>query len=281
MVAGLAPGLATNKTFPTQEDIDLSQILGSLHFDYVDEPVYQIGNSRSHVQDAPNFDQYAALALRGYNDTYTSTPQIPTYVAPADLHKPSTSYIEPSSTIATTHTSRAGRTRSRESSTSPTLVTRHPPARSAPIVPGFTSLKRRNVQVDPSAAKAIGDSAVSSSDNEEENPWKCPYCSFVQKNKRGPDFRRHVATHIGDKTEKKRFLCCGVPFFDAAEHNVPQEILHNSGSMNELDGMLMVGGCRHTFTRKDAYIRHLGHQAGRCFGDPHAWYQPGNKASTD
>ena len=109
-------------------------------------------------------------------------------------------------------------------------------------MPGFTSLKRRNVQVDPSAAKAIGDSAVSSSDNEEENPWKCPYCSFVQKNKRGPDFRRHVATHIGDKTEKKRFLCCGVPFFDAAEHNVPQEIMHNPLSMNELDGMLMVGG---------------------------------------
>ena len=38
MVAGLAPGLATGKTFPTQEDIDLSQILGSLHFDYVDAP---------------------------------------------------------------------------------------------------------------------------------------------------------------------------------------------------------------------------------------------------
>ncbi|RPD60258.1 hypothetical protein L226DRAFT_616775 [Lentinus tigrinus ALCF2SS1-7] len=287
VLAGMAPtsgsmalssGFAAGNSFLTQEDIALSQLLESLNFDYVEEPVYQIGNTRGHAQGSANFEEYAALAYRCYHDTYGSASFPPPCIAPEDLHKPLSPHLEPSNDYAADHERRANRARRRGVSYSPPPITRGPPTKTEPIVPGFTSLRRRNVQVGPSTsaeAQAVSE-PVTPAARGSTNPWKCPHCPFVQWNRRGPDFRRHVATHTGSRAEKV-YLCCGVPLIEAAEHGVPDEVAN--GEVWEYEGLFMVGGCRRTFSRKDAYLRHLNRQAGKCFGDPQAPYQPGNGAS--
>ena len=70
-------------------------------------------------------------------------------------------------------------------------------------------------------------------------------------------------------------MCCGVPVFDAREHGVPEQVIHEEAF--EFEGMFMVGGCKTTFSRRDALSRHLRRENGRCFGDAFALYQPGNR----
>ncbi|KAI0693542.1 hypothetical protein C8T65DRAFT_617082 [Cerioporus squamosus] len=279
--AGAELNLATGKPHPTDDDLALCHLLSSLNFDYLEEPVYQIGNARAHlVEDISNYEDYVALAFRSYHDNRGYAPLAPACVAPADLHKPSFEYVEASTTIGPDRAIRARRALRRESaSASPPPITRRPPAQSAPIVPGFSSMKRRNVQVAtpaetaPEATAPVAEAPVA---RNSMSRWKCPHCEFVQWNRRGPDFRRHIATHKGNTT-KALYLCCGVPLHEAAEHGVPADIL-NQQPAREFEGLWMVGGCRRTFSRKDAYLRHLAHQAGRCFGDAQAAYQPGNVA---
>ena len=125
---------------------------------------------------------------------------------------------------------------------------------------------RRNVQVSRTAVRAVASSPL--------NRWQCPYCPHVQKNRRSPDFKRHVETHT--RPADALWVCCGVPLANAAEHCVPDAVARDE--VWEFEGMLMVGGCRKTFSRRDAYGRHLKREKGRCWGDPQAMYQPGNRA---
>ncbi|TFK79549.1 hypothetical protein K466DRAFT_505368, partial [Polyporus arcularius HHB13444] len=108
------------------------------------------------------------------------------------------------------------------------------------------------------------------------NRWKCPHCPHVQHNRRGPDLRRHIATHT-----KQQWVCCGVPLIDAKALGVPfvDGVLANGLGVTiwVFDGIVMVGGCRTTFSRRDAYGRHLKRETGRCWGDMGALYQPGNR----
>ncbi|KAI0710466.1 hypothetical protein C8T65DRAFT_575349 [Cerioporus squamosus] len=127
-----------------------------------------------------------------------------------------------------------------------------------------------------SAAKPVAPTEVSRSAPKSMDRWKCPHCSFIQWSRRAPDFRRHVATHTGSSAQAL-YLCCGVPFMEAAEHGVPEDVVREQ-PVWEFEGLFMVGGCRRTFSRKDAYMRHLHRQAGMCFGDAQASYQPGNRA---
>ncbi|KAI0372867.1 hypothetical protein BV20DRAFT_1050297 [Pilatotrama ljubarskyi] len=108
------------------------------------------------------------------------------------------------------------------------------------------------------------------------NPWKCPYCSYVQRKKRSPDLKRHIATHTRPtNTDEALWVCCGVPLIDAQECRVPTAVLLEEPFLYE--GLYMVGGCRKVFSRKDALRRHLRTHAGICFGDALAPYLPGNK----
>ncbi|KAI0760567.1 hypothetical protein C8Q74DRAFT_1319556 [Fomes fomentarius] len=103
------------------------------------------------------------------------------------------------------------------------------------------------------------------------NPWQCPHCSYVQHNRRSPDFKRHIETH---SPKKGQWVCCGVPVFDAQAQGVPESVVHEEPFEHE--GLPMVGGCKKTFSRRDALTRHLDSRKGRCFGDASAMYQAGN-----
>ncbi|KAI0362355.1 hypothetical protein OH77DRAFT_1388223 [Trametes cingulata] len=125
---------------------------------------------------------------------------------------------------------------------------------------------RRNAVVSP-------ESSPSSSST---NPWKCPYCPYVQGKKRSPDLKRHIATHTRPtRTDKALWVCCGVPIIDAQECRLPTEVLLEEPFLYE--GLYMVGGCRKVFSRRDALSRHLRTHAGTCFGDARAPYLPGNQ----
>ncbi|KAI0760557.1 hypothetical protein C8Q74DRAFT_1441177 [Fomes fomentarius] len=128
--------------------------------------------------------------------------------------------------------------------------------------------KRRNVQVpDEVAAGSLKPAAIRT------NPWRCPYCPYEQYNRRSPELKRHVATHNSE--EATPWVCCGVPVFDAHVHGVPENVVHEEAF--QFGGVLMVGGCKKTFSRRDLLSHHLRREEGRCFGDAFAIYQPGNR----
>ncbi|KAI0744828.1 hypothetical protein C8Q76DRAFT_599477, partial [Earliella scabrosa] len=97
------------------------------------------------------------------------------------------------------------------------------------------------------------------------NRWKCPHCSYIQHNRRAPDFKRHVATHTRSADEVL-WACCGVPLDEALARGVPEDVVREEEPF-EFGGTRMVGGCRRTFSRRDALTRHLRREEGRCFGD--------------
>ncbi|KAI0671926.1 hypothetical protein C8Q78DRAFT_1153541 [Trametes maxima] len=110
------------------------------------------------------------------------------------------------------------------------------------------------------------------------NRWKCPYCTWVQDTKRGPDLRRHIETHTRPppgETDKANWVCCGIPAGVAEEVGVPKEVREMTSF--KYQGMLFVGGCEKVFSRKDALARHLRQREGACFGDSRAPYLLGNK----
>ncbi|EJF56879.1 hypothetical protein DICSQDRAFT_174466 [Dichomitus squalens LYAD-421 SS1] len=49
------------------------------------------------------------------------------------------------------------------------------------------------------------------------------------------------------------------------------------GLIMDFVGVPMIGGCMKTFSRKDALMRHLKAQKGKCFGDAWSMFQPGNR----
>ena len=85
--------------------------------------------------------------------------------------------------------------------------------------------------------------------------WSCPHCTYVQKNHRRPDLKRHIAGHFPDN----RYVCCGVPVHLAAKFGVPA-----SAECSEWQGEEMVGGCWLVFSRRDALIRHLKNPKKDC-----------------
>ena len=109
------------------------------------------------------------------------------------------------------------------------------------------------------------------------NTWQCPYCPHVQHNRRSPDFKRHIKTHTRD-SDVADWVCCGVPVLNAVELGVPPAVVREA-QVFEFDGMLMIGGCRKAFSRRDALKRHLQREKGRCFGDALSLHQRGNRDS--
>ena len=107
--------------------------------------------------------------------------------------------------------------------------------------------------------------------------WQCPHCPYVQRSRRSPDLKRHIKTHTRGG-EVADWVCCGVPVMNAIELGVPATTVREA-EVFEFDGVLMIGGCRKTFSRRDALSRHLQREKGRCFGDAQSLHQRGNRES--
>ncbi|PIL23302.1 hypothetical protein GSI_14612 [Ganoderma sinense ZZ0214-1] len=97
--------------------------------------------------------------------------------------------------------------------------------------------------------------ATPSVDAMRANNWQCPYCPYVQHTRRSPDLKRHIETHTRGKGVTL-WVCCGVPAINARELGVPAEVVRTA-PIFDFEGVPMIGGCRKTFSRRDALARHL------------------------
>ncbi|TBU37982.1 hypothetical protein BD309DRAFT_1084345 [Dichomitus squalens] len=178
--------------------------------------------------------------------------------------------IDEHSSRAVSHCARRTRSSSRADHTAVSYTSK--PSPSPEPYPQTSSQliasRRRNV---PASALA----AIPPSSFYPTNPWQCPYCEYVQRNRRTPDLKRHIQTHTRGAAVAA-WVCCGVPIEDALEAGVPAEVVR-AAPIFDFEGVLMIGGCRKTFSRRDALTRHLRNEKGRCFGDSNAAYQPGNR----
>lgn len=93
------------------------------------------------------------------------------------------------------------------------------------------------------------------------NIWACPYCTWVQTNRRSPDLQRHVRTHTRYE-RPAQWVCCGIPLESATLYNVP-----HTATPYFRDGKQWIGGCGKEFSRRDALKRHLGNDHISCVGD--------------
>jgi hypothetical protein len=120
----------------------------------------------------------------------------------------------------------------------------------------------RNIQATPFSPSptSAGLDAPSKS-----NPWACPHCSWVQRNRRTPDLKRHIRTHTR-LLKPSQWVCCGVPVEEAASYAI------RSDSESRLhDGRYVVGGCWKEFSRRDALKRHLDNSNIGCVGNLNAF----------
>ncbi|EJF56884.1 hypothetical protein DICSQDRAFT_174471 [Dichomitus squalens LYAD-421 SS1] len=175
----------------------------------------------------------------------------------------------PQTTSNISQSTRGAHQASRSSSHSSSSASPSPVAEPHPgTSPRLVASTRRNAQV-PSP------NAHSSSSLIRTNRWACPHCPYVQHNRRSPDLKRHIETHTHG-ADVAMWVCCGVYALDALDQGVPVEVVRQ-GQIMDFDGVPMIGGCMKTFSRKDALIRHLKAQKGKCFGDAWSMYQPGNR----
>ena len=187
----------------------------------------------------------------------------PDLIYPSPHYDLNVSPEEAFSTVATSHPSHvACRTHRRSPSSSPyPSPSPSPSPRTSSTI--FAS-QRRNSPARTAAPVA-------------SNPWQCPYCPHVQHNRRSPDLKRHIKTHTRG-AEVADWVCCGVPVLNAFELGVPSGTVREA-QVFEFDGMLMIGGCRKAFSRRDALKRHLQREKGKCFGDVLSLHQRGNRES--
>ncbi|KAI0689894.1 hypothetical protein C8T65DRAFT_618614 [Cerioporus squamosus] len=230
-----------------------------------------LNSTLTYTGDAVSYganDLYGALRSSAYPDARA----VPACIEPALITAPSTS-------MAAHHPTAPGEPHPRIRPRRTPPIAPYPTPSPEPYSPldDLIICKPRNVQVSVSSS-----SPSSSSETPAPSPrnrWQCPHCPHIQQNRRGPDLRRHIATHTRP-VQAPQWVCCGVPVFDAAERGVPEKVL-KEGELWQFDGIFMIGGCRKTFSRRDAYGRHLRREKGVCFGDPHALYQPGNVQDAD
>ena len=216
----------------------------------------QSASSSSCSAISPAFGQ----ALPAETEASCISPRL---IYPSPHYDLNLSPEEAFSTVATSHPSHvARRTHRRSPSSSPyPSPSPSPSPRTSSTI--FAS-QRRNSPARTAAPVA-------------SNTWQCPYCPHVQHNRRSPDLKRHIKTHTRD-AEVADWVCCGVPVLNAIELGVPAAVVREA-QVFEFDGVLMVGGCRKAFSRRDALKRHLQREKGRCFGDALSLHQRGNRES--
>lgn len=100
---------------------------------------------------------------------------------------------------------------------------------------------------------------------EDMKNFTCDLCGYVQRNKRKPDFKRHLQTHNRGSQKDEPWVCCGV-----LENSLDAPRM---GTPTMYKGYRLVGGCFKVFSRRDALKRHLDNQNICCKGDMSAeWY---------
>ncbi|KAJ7147118.1 hypothetical protein C8R43DRAFT_1011955 [Mycena crocata] len=98
--------------------------------------------------------------------------------------------------------------------------------------------------------------------------FTCGVCGWVQRNKRVPDFKRHVKTHqraFEEENTEKGWRCKGVLLNEANDWAVGID-----APQYEFRNQRRVGGCMKTFSRRDALKRHLDNPNVDCVGLPGA-----------
>ncbi|KAJ7176011.1 hypothetical protein C8R46DRAFT_1250178 [Mycena filopes] len=103
--------------------------------------------------------------------------------------------------------------------------------------------------------------------SDDYNGFVCGVCGWVQKNRRIPDFKRHVKTHqrVSDEGAQKGWRCKGVLVDDATDYGLDAD-----APTYDFLGQERVGGCMKTFSRRDALKRHLDNDNVSCVGRPTA-----------
>lgn len=121
----------------------------------------------------------------------------------------------------------------------------------------------RNKQVSSSVAIRLT-ASIKSLRPSETKPI-CPVCGWRQSEDkgRGQDFIRHLSSHIRqiNEEQEKGWWCEGVPVADAAIYSVPE-----GAQPYTFLNQWKIGGCRRSFSRRDALKRHLFNPNVRCVG---------------
>ncbi|TFK27967.1 hypothetical protein FA15DRAFT_665716 [Coprinopsis marcescibilis] len=133
-----------------------------------------------------------------------------------------------------------------------------------------TAPPSRHTQAEGATSSAIL-KAVKSHDGAGSN-FKCPECGYLQNNRRMPDYKRHLRTHIrpSNTDESNGWWCKGI-LFDAFLRLPEKDQTRirnrcNKGEPFTFGGKLRIGGCRSTFSRRDALKRHLSNAKSSCVG---------------
>ncbi|KAJ7816134.1 hypothetical protein B0H14DRAFT_1397134 [Mycena olivaceomarginata] len=150
------------------------------------------------------------------------------------------------------------RKRTRRSAASPTAS-----PSSSSTAPNHPNKRAR--MAPPSRNKHAEIQSVESPDD--DNDLVCHVCSWVQKNGRLPDFKRHLKTHqrAFEKDAQTGWWCKGVLLSEAADYG-----LYADAPTYKFLGEERVGGCMKTFSRADALKRHLDNTNVSCVGRPSA-----------
>ncbi|KAF9013403.1 hypothetical protein BDQ17DRAFT_1297003 [Cyathus striatus] len=120
-----------------------------------------------------------------------------------------------------------------------------------------SSSPSRNLQADTAMSAVISRALkVRSAD---QTDFICPVCSYEQMNRRMPDFKRHLRTHL----RSKKWSCKGALLEEAVGFDVPED-----SKPYIFLGRQRIGGCLLNFSRRDALKRHLD-KCG-CIGNPSA-----------
>ncbi|KIY72507.1 hypothetical protein CYLTODRAFT_331110, partial [Cylindrobasidium torrendii FP15055 ss-10] len=101
----------------------------------------------------------------------------------------------------------------------------------------------------------------------------CPFCEYKQGNSRKPDFQRHVATHQRKDNILEGWWCKGIPvgkhvsvFNRSQLNNGHNKLIDLKSTPIFFNGEYRIGGCKMTFSRRDALKRHLDNPAISCAG---------------
>ncbi|KAK6984288.1 hypothetical protein R3P38DRAFT_2662269 [Favolaschia claudopus] len=94
--------------------------------------------------------------------------------------------------------------------------------------------------------------------------FTCDVCGYVQRNRRMPDFRRHLNTHTRtfEDNAQRGWQCKGVLRSEGCKWGIAADVPSYVFMDEE-----RVGGCLKTFSRKDALKRHLDNSS-LCVGWP-------------
>ena len=109
--------------------------------------------------------------------------------------------------------------------------------------------------------------------------FRCPVvgCGHVQRNQRIPDLKRHILTH-GRWREPEKWICCGVGTDRAHLYeglNIRQGMTDEEcieAGAYLFKGRLSIGGCKQTFSRRDALKRHLDNPDLPCVVDMDSYH---------